>query len=148
ERLNSHFEIRVKDNGRGISEEFLPFVFDRFRQAERITVGPRAGLGLGLAIVKNLVEAHGGEIEAESEGEGKGAAFTVKIPVAIWQTDVPEAVVPIVSPMGSLRLQGLRILMVDDDPDVRDIVKVVMEEHGAVVITASSAAEAMQLYQI
>jgi CheY-like chemotaxis protein len=147
-RVNSHYEIKVKDNGRGIGTEFLPFVFDRFRQAERLTVGARAGLGLGLAISKSLVEAHGGEIFVESEGEDKGATFTVNIPIAVQQPAVLESAgLPLVSPIGSPRLGDLRILMVDDDPDACDVVRAVLEEHGATVFTATSAGRAFELFR-
>ena len=82
ERINSHMEITVSDTGRGISREFLPYVFDRFRQADSSYNRIHAGLGLGLAIVRQLVELHGGAVEAQSAGEGYGASFTVKLPIA------------------------------------------------------------------
>ena len=146
-RAESHYEIDVADNGRGINEDFLPFVFDRFRQAERVTIGPRAGLGLGLTIVKSLAEAHGGEVFASSDGEGTGATFTVRMPIASGESPDFDITQAERLPISESRLDGLRILIVDDDPDVCDIVRAILEERGASVLAASSAMLAMEIFQ-
>jgi PAS domain S-box-containing protein len=147
-RLNTHVELRVSDTGRGISPEFLPHVFDRFRQAYRADAGARAGLGLGLAIVRHVVEAHGGIVTAESAGVGRGATFTVRLPIAPAS---PEAV-PAVErrelqlEVGALpSLSGVRVLVVDDDEDARDLLTSVLGNYGAEVKTAAGAAEALDL---
>jgi CheY-like chemotaxis protein len=149
--VGSFCEISVKDTGRGISPDFLPFVFERFRQADRFFSGPRAGLGLGLAITQHLVEAHGGTIQAFSEGEGQGATFVVQFPVLAEQHDLkfPAVTTPALARNHAAqeRLKDLRILMVDDDPDACEVVRTILEEHGAIVTTAFSASEAFQILQ-
>ncbi|MUL36016.1 hybrid sensor histidine kinase/response regulator [Gloeocapsopsis sp. AAB1 = 1H9] len=149
QRINSHVEIIVADTGQGISAEFLPYVFERFRQADSSITRSFGGLGLGLAIVRQLVELHGGTVHAESPGEGQGAAFTVKLPLmAVGPTVIePERVHPAVG--GSVpfdcspRLDGLKILIVDDDADIRDLLTYTLEVCGAEVIAAASADEAI-----
>ncbi|HEY9878657.1 MAG TPA: ATP-binding protein [Leptolyngbyaceae cyanobacterium] len=149
QRINSHVEIVVVDTGQGISAEFLPYVFDRFRQADSSITRSFSGLGLGLAIVRQLVELHGGTVHASSPGEGQGAAFTVKLPlIAVGPTVLePERVHPAVGNGPSFdcshRLDELRILIVDDDADVRDLLAYTLEICGAKVIAAASANEAM-----
>jgi PAS domain S-box-containing protein len=136
--------IEVRDEGRGIRPEFLPHVFERFRQAEEGS-GERAqgSLGLGLAIVRHLVELHGGSVQASSAGEGQGAAFTVSLPLltatapaAGQATGRPAAAQP--------SLQGIRVLVVDDDADVRGMMETVLSGHGAQVTAAASAGEALE----
>lgn len=151
QRINSHIEIVVADTGQGISAEFIPYVFERFRQADGSISRSSGGLGLGLAIVRQLAELHGGTAHAESPGEGQGATFTVKLPLmAIGPTAIePERVHPAVG--GSVpftcssRLEGLRILIVDDDPDMRDLIAYTLEVCGADVIAVASANDAISV---
>lgn len=157
ERINSHIEIIVSDSGIGISPEVLPFIFDRFRQADSATTRQHGGLGLGLAIVRHLVEMHGGTVEAESGGEGSGSTFTVKLPLITLRSvevspekskerehptsnrDVPFECTP--------ELEGLHVLVVDDEEDGRALVTVVLEKCGAKVTEADSAAAGLKLLQ-
>lgn len=150
ERVNSHLEIVVSDTGQGISPDFLPHVFDRFRQADQKTSRQHGGMGLGLAIVRHLVELHGGNVSATSEGEGQGATFTVRLPISpIYQVDPSGArvhpaarnLLPANDTME--RLDGLRILIVDDEPDTRDLLRQGLEYCGANVRVAGSAGEAV-----
>lgn len=149
QRVNSHVEIIVADNGQGISAEFLPHVFERFRQADNSITRSFGGLGLGLAIVRQLVELHGGTVHAESLGEGQGATFTVKLPLmSVGPAAIePERVHPVVGGSVSFdcsfQLDGLRILIVDDDPDIRDLLAYTLEVCGAEVIAVASAKEAI-----
>lgn len=150
ERVNSHFDIVVSDTGQGISPDFLPHVFDRFRQADQKTSRQHGGMGLGLAIVRHLVELHGGTVSAASEGEGKGATFTVSLPIApVYQVDasgsrVHPAARDLLPPDSSTdRLDGLHILVVDDEADTRELLKQGLEYCGAKVKVAGSAAEAV-----
>ncbi|HEV2706703.1 MAG TPA: ATP-binding protein [Pyrinomonadaceae bacterium] len=151
ERVNSHIEIAVSDSGTGIAPEFLPHVFDRFRQADQRTTRQHGGLGLGLAIVRHLVELHGGTVRAESEGEGQGSTFTVLLPVApVYQTETegvrvhPAARDTLPSYECVERLDGVRVLVVDDEPDTRELLRVGLGRCGAEVIAASSATEALE----
>ncbi|PSR17740.1 hybrid sensor histidine kinase/response regulator [filamentous cyanobacterium CCP3] len=149
QRVNSHVEIVVADTGQGVSAEFLPFIFERFRQADNSITRSFGGLGLGLAIVHQLVELHGGTVHAESPGEGQGATFIVKLPVMALRPEAiaPERVHPAVGSHipfdDSPRLDGLRILVVDDDADCRNLLVYTLEGCGAEVITAASADEAI-----
>ncbi len=150
ERVNSHIEIAVSDTGAGISPEFLPHVFDRFRQADQKTTRQHGGMGLGLAIVRHLVELHGGTVRAESPGEGKGSTFTVLLPVApVYQAATEgERVHPAARDTLPFfdcveRLDGVRILVVDDEPDTRELLKAGLGQSGAEVTAAGSAAEAL-----
>jgi len=152
-RYESHVEITVEDNGDGISATFLPHVFHRFRQADSSSKRKHGGLGLGLAIVRHLVELHGGTVEAESPGAGQGARFTVRLPVRVLtpveqmaQTEQtpPTATIPVTR---LRRLDGLRILSVDDDRTSREMLQVALQRAGAEVTSAASAAEALKSFQ-
>ena len=149
-RINSHVEVSVSDTGQGISAEFLPHVFDRFRQADGTTTRTHGGLGLGLAIVRHLVELHGGTVHADSHGEGKGAAFTVNLPLIDSGMDSGEAENShkLSGSTESWRdgsaLDGLRVLVVDDEDDTRALIAAVLARGGAEVQTAATAAEALQ----
>lgn len=151
QRINSHVEIIVADNGQGISADFLPYVFDRFRQADNSITRSFGGLGLGLAIVRQLVELHGGTVYAESPGEGQGATFIVKLPLMpVRSTSIePERVHPSVEGTipfdDSLRLDGLRILIVDDDADMRDLLSYTLQVCGAQVTNTATAEEAISI---
>jgi PAS domain S-box-containing protein len=152
ERVNSHVEIAVADNGQGIRPETLPFIFERFRQGETGTTRTHGGLGLGLAIVKHILEAHGGTIHAESAGEGKGAVFTVKLPLAVARTaDEPERRHPTaVEANGRVddrypSLEGVRVLVVDDEPHSNEVVSTLLGSCGAEIRVAVSAAQAREL---
>jgi CheY-like chemotaxis protein len=141
--------VTVSDTGQGISPEFLPYVFDRLQQADSTTTRTHSGLGLGLAIVRHLVELHGGQIHAASAGEGKGATFIVNLPVTIFRsepTDI-ERVHPTVSDtapqIDSPRLNGLKVLIVDDEPDARELLATLLKQRGAEVVVAASAKEAL-----
>ena len=151
ERVNSHLEIVVSDTGQGISPDFLPHVFDRFRQADQKTSRQHGGMGLGLAIVRHLVEMHGGTVSANSEGEGKGATFTVSLPIApIYQVDssagrVHPGARDLLPPNDITdRLDELKILVVDDEADTRELLRQGLEYCGATVSVAGSAAEAVE----
>jgi len=139
-------QFSVADSGQGIKAEFLPFVFDRFRQGDASTTRRHGGLGLGLSIVKSLVELHGGSVNAQSDGEGHGARFMVCLPIPPLE-NAAEAPVSFTAAApeeaGNAELAGLRILVVDDEDDARTLARRVLEERGAHVITVSSAAEAM-----
>jgi PAS domain S-box-containing protein len=149
ERVNSHVELTVSDTGVGIPREFLPHVFERFRQADAGITRERGGLGLGLSIAKQLTELHGGSIEASSAGPGQGATFRVKIPEMIIQPARDEF--PRVHPRASLTapdatgvdLHGIHVLAVDDEPDALALVCEVLEAVGARMTTARSAEEAL-----
>ena len=134
-------EIRVTDSGIGIPPEFLPHVFERFRQADSTTTRMHGGLGIGLAIVRHLVQLHGGTIRAESAGENKGARFVVSLPGAPVPAAPRAAGLPPAEAAGP-SLRGLRVLVVDDQPDTRDLLRTVLESAEARVVTAASAAEA------
>jgi PAS domain S-box-containing protein len=151
ERVDSHVELSVSDTGIGIAPEFLPNVFDRFSQQNSSTTRGFSGLGLGLAITKQLVELHGGAVTAKSAGEGQGATFVVTLPLTIVLPDAhgverahptharaadAHALLP--------RLDGIRILVVDDEADARDLIERVLEEQGAIVSTAESGQAALE----
>ncbi len=136
--------LDVVDSGRGIAPEFLPFVFERFRQADGAITRQHGGLGLGLAIVRGLVEMHGGSVSVTSKGEGHGATFTVMLPLArsARPASIPAAEPPRTSSDPEI-LRGQRILVVDDEPDTETIVRMILEQAGAVVTTLNLAAEAI-----
>jgi PAS domain S-box-containing protein len=144
--ITNYLQIQVSDTGKGISAEFLPYVFDRFRQADGSITRADNGLGLGLAIVRHLVELHGGTVTAESPGKDRGATFTVKLPLKqpknqksqLRDDRNSESLPPGI-------LAGLKVLVVDDEPDNRQLLTVMLSEWGASAIAASSAAEAIEI---
>jgi two-component system CheB/CheR fusion protein len=154
-------EIQVSDTGKGISADFLPYVFERFRQADGTRTRSNPGLGLGLSIVRHLIELHGGTIEVTSPGEGQGTTFTIKLPLQTTKpnTSIPaaqlETLQPTVSPdnLEDLPLQpatddipsleGVRVLVVDDEADIRLLFRIVLEDYGAQVTEAASTREAL-----
>ena len=154
---NDHMEIRVVDTGQGISPDLLPHVFARFRQGDGATTGRHTGLGLGLSIVRQLVELHRGTVHAASEGVGRGATFTVRLPISVGAAQVDQAAAlrerrtgaSTASLMSHLpRLDALRILVVDDSADGRTLTSVVLTQAGAIVKTAASAREALQMLDV
>jgi PAS domain S-box-containing protein len=144
ERVDPHIRITVSDTGKGISDDFLPYVFDRFHQSDTSSVRRHGGLGLGLALAKYLVELHGGTIEAESAGEGQGATFKVTLPVRAVASPIGE-VDGAPAAKSSGELAGVRALVVDDEDDARELLKSALENYGADVIAVNSAAEAYAL---
>ena len=149
-RVESHVEIVVTDSGIGINKDFLPHVFDRFRQADASTTRVHGGLGLGLSIVHQLVDLHGGGVSVHSEGEGKGATFTISLPFVGLVSNQPEAEAVLPTPNGEVlsfdglpSLQGLKVLVVDDEADTRELIREVLKECGSEVITSQSVAEAL-----
>jgi CheY-like chemotaxis protein/anti-sigma regulatory factor (Ser/Thr protein kinase) len=150
ERSGSDVRVRVSDTGQGITPEFLPYVFDRFRQQDGSTTREHGGLGLGLAIVRHLVEQHGGSVTAESAGARRGATFTINLPIAAVKAP-PGARGDAEAPPnparggGSPALAGVRVLVVDDQPDARELLALVLGRAGAEVSAAASAAEALEL---
>ena len=149
ECIDSHAEITITDTGQGINTEFLPYIFDLFRQADSTITRMHGGLGLGLAIVRHVVEMHGGTVDAESEGEGKGAAFTVRFPLIGLRPAGESAVVDGIEAPGPLSfdrapaLQGLHVLVVDDEPETRDLLVTVLSRCGAEVRSSASAQDAL-----
>ena len=140
-------EVRVSDTGQGISRDFLPFVFDRFRQADSSSTRHHGGLGLGLAIARHLVEIHGGTIMAESPGEGKGAVFSIRLPsvgtsVAPLNKVTPEIAAKETFEFNS-QLEGIHVLLVEDDLDTLDLLSAALKHQKAIVTAVSSAAEAL-----
>jgi signal transduction histidine kinase/CheY-like chemotaxis protein len=142
--IGSQALIQVRDTGKGISPDFLPYVFEYFRQADATTTRTFGGLGLGLAIVRHLVELHGGTVQVDSPGEGQGATFTVRLPLIKDKSSTQKAegnsspFTPESSP-----LTGIRVLVVDDDADSREFIAFVLEQLGAQVSTVTSAGEAI-----
>jgi signal transduction histidine kinase/ActR/RegA family two-component response regulator len=153
-RVGSHLEIAVSDSGEGIAPEFLPNVFDAFRQADSSSTRSHSGLGLGLSIVRHLVELHGGRVRAESPGKGMGATFTLELPIALMHTpQTPERAHPTAeSPSADLSpdvsVAGLRVLAVDDDVDTLETLMSLLQQYGADVRTASSAAGALAVLDV
>jgi signal transduction histidine kinase/CheY-like chemotaxis protein len=151
DRVGTSIDLSVKDTGQGIDDDFLPHVFDRFRQADESTTRRHGGLGLGLALVRHLVEAHGGTTRAESAGVGKGATFTVTLPVIAVVAEEPRVVrqTPTTAARAAAAarnsLEGVRVLVVDDEPDARDLVATALRTRGADVTAATSAAQAIEL---
>jgi CheY-like chemotaxis protein len=150
-RAGNYAELSFCDSGDGISPDFLPFVFERFTQADGSSTRQYGGLGLGLAITRHLVELHGGSIYAHSEGVGFGSIFTIKLPLAAIQGRVDEPLLPSrgKKSQGTLDipntvLSGVKVLVVDDESDARELLKVILAQYGAEVITAESAEEALE----
>ncbi|HTL89098.1 MAG TPA: ATP-binding protein, partial [Leptolyngbya sp.] len=142
EAIDTQAQITVSDTGKGIVPEFLPYVFEYFRQEDGATTRKFGGLGLGLAIVKHLVELHGGTVGVVSQGEGQGATFTIKLPMVGMQSPLSQNTD---DSDQALDLKGVQVLVVDDEPDSRDFIAFVLEQAGAQVKTAASAAEAFAL---
>lgn len=151
--VESTARLRVGDTGDGISAEFLPYVFDRFRQAEGSISRKQGGLGLGLAVARHLVELHGGTITAESEGLGQGSVFTVDLPLAQERRDPARAeqrrleVERRRSRSGVVRLDGVHVLLVEDDDDSRKLLGTMLKRYGARVTSTKSAAEALRVFE-
>jgi len=150
EKPNSHVELRVIDTGAGITEEFLPYVFDRFRQADASRPREHGGMGIGLAIVRQLVELHGGTVGVTSPGKDRGATFLVRLPIRVLHQELdkvdPELAAP--APARTINvpeLKDLKVLVVDDHVETLNLVQVILEMQGANVATASSAAQALSL---
>jgi len=148
-RIGSNVQLKVIDNGMGISPEFLPHVFDRFRQADSSSTRQYSGLGLGLAVVRYLVEQHGGSVLAESKGEQQGSTFTVELPLAAQREDAgrveqfkrgESADARQADP--ALTLGGVRVLVVEDQEDVRELLSFLLRQYGAEVVVLGSAADA------
>jgi CheY-like chemotaxis protein len=138
--MNGQARLVVSDTGVGIDLDFLPYVFDRFRQADSSITRRHGGLGLGLAIVRHIIEQHGGSVRAESAGPGHGASFIVELPISTTE----RADVGVAPPAARKRpLQGTRVLVVDDEPDARELVTVILEQAGAEVVAAPSARAAL-----
>lgn len=153
-RVSSHIEVIVSDTGKGISSEFLPFIFQKFSQADTSITRKYGGLGLGLAIVRHLAEMHGGTIEAQSEGEGKGAVFILKLPIAAVILDKHTNITPSHSadsnnhlPEYTASFEGLKIIVVDDEPDTREMVKYVLEQCGAIIKTCNSVRDCLEVFK-
>ena len=142
-RTDSHVEISVRDYGNGIRADFLPHVFERFRQADMTTTRTHGGLGLGLAIVRQIVELHGGIVGVESQGEGHGAKFTVSLPLAP-PPGAETAAKPSQSLCPTQDLNGVHVLVVDDEADTRALLKTALSQQGARVTTAPSASAALK----
>ncbi|XXY50920.1 ATP-binding protein [Sorangium sp. So ce269] len=149
-RAGAFAELSVTDTGPGIAPQFLPHLFERFRQADASSTRKYGGLGIGLSIVKHLVELHGGTVEVASGGEGRGATFTVKLPLAGASPQAPGATqrptsarAEALADYPAAELTGVRVLVVDDQPDAREVAQRVLEECAASVTTVGSAAEAM-----
>jgi PAS domain S-box-containing protein len=157
ERANSMARITIQDSGEGISPEFLPHVFERFRQSDGTSTRKHGGLGLGLSIVLHLVELHGGTIDVQSDGPGQGATFIINLPIRALIDDEAASdgtasrgglVVPDAAVAGGpaiVRLNGLRVLVADDEPDARNVIKAALEHAGATVAVADSASAALKL---
>jgi len=153
ERVNSHVEVSVIDNGLGMKPEFLAVAFERFRQSDAAANQRTRGLGLGLSIVKNLVEMHGGTVQATSEGEGKGSTFVVQLPiVAVQPRSEPRAhpraaLAQSQLDLPDISLAGLKIVLVDDEADARELLRRVLAGAGAEVVAAESAEAALQVLE-
>lgn len=152
ELVNSHVEIRVADTGMGIKPEFLQHLFERFRQADASSTRRTGGLGLGLSIVKQLVELHGGTVRARSDGENNGTTFTVQLPLrVVYQLTEPASTANPASAVTPSHdylvadLSGLKVLVVDDEPDACELLRRVLTDCQAEVRTAANGPEALEL---
>jgi PAS domain S-box-containing protein len=143
ERIDNQAQITVSDTGKGISPDFLPHIFESFRQEDASTTRKYGGLGLGLAIVRQLVEAHGGTISADSLGEGQGSTFAVQLPLLIAKIESQLEELPV----RELDLTKIKVLIVDDEPDARELLVVILAQYGADVMAAASAAEGLTCLQ-
>lgn len=142
-QIDGQAQIRVTDTGKGINPQFLPHVFEYFRQEDGSTTRKFGGLGLGLAIVRQIVELHGGTVQAESQGEGQGATFIVQLPT--MQQTTLSAFEPIQSQIDAgLPLAGIQVLLVDDEPDTREFQAFLLSQSGARVTAVASGQEALQ----
>ena len=151
ERVDSHVEVSIIDTGEGISPELLPYIFERFKQADASTTRRHGGLGLGLAIVKQLVESHGGSVRATSAGIGRGATFIVSLPLMVlhpppdeWERKHPQSEPRDVPLLPTLSLKDVTVVAIDDEPDARNLLKRLLESAGTAVYLARSAEEGMQ----
>jgi signal transduction histidine kinase/CheY-like chemotaxis protein len=155
ERVNSSIEISVSDTGRGISAEFLPHVFERFRQEGEGRAGREGGLGLGMAISSQLVELHGGTIRAASEGVGKGATFTIRLPLLVASAQAVRDRETLANPLQGMlpedaaaaSLAGLDLIVVDNEPEARELLQSLLGRAGAEVRCAGGVEEALALYR-
>lgn len=153
QRVNSHIEISVSDNGIGIAPNFLPYVFQRFSQQDSSTTRGHGGLGLGLAIAKQLVELHGGSIRVYSEGQGKGATFAVELPLSLIQTEEersrvhPAVEAEVTDTLALPRLEGVHAFIVDDEPDARDLLRRILEGQGMQVTAFATGQEVLEALQ-
>jgi signal transduction histidine kinase/CheY-like chemotaxis protein len=152
ERVNSHIEVRVVDSGQGMSPDFIAFAFERFRQSSSGETRKTGGLGLGLSLVKYLVEMHGGSVDAHSDGEGRGSTFVIKLPLRVADAHDqdgrhPKAAIGEPTSNFEISLKGLRIVIVDDERDARDVLWHILAERGAEVTGCESAAEALAAIQ-
>jgi len=151
ERVNSHVEICVEDSGIGIRSDFLPYVFDRFRQGESSTTRRFGGLGLGLSLVRQIVEMHGGQSAVHSDGVGRGATFTLSFPIhalSVASAGEPSAAPgpELRAPESATRLDGIRVVVVDDDADTRELLKTLLTSAGAIVESAGSAEMGLRVF--
>lgn len=151
ERVDSHLEVSIIDTGEGISPEFLPYIFDRFQQADASPTRRHGGLGLGLAIVKQLVELHGGSVRVKSRGAGKGATFIVSLPMTVlhplqepWERGHPQSKPRDLPSVPAISLNNVSVLVIDDELDARNLLKLLLESAGAVVYLAPSAEQGME----
>jgi PAS domain S-box-containing protein len=143
-QVGNELKIVVRDSGEGIDPEFLPHVFERFSQADSTNVRAHGGLGVGLAIVRYIVELHGGTVSVDSAGKGRGATFTVLLPIRLGEIKTRQKRSKRLDKGGMVTLKGLRLMVVDDEPDVRELLALVLRHEGAVVTTAASAQEALE----
>jgi CheY-like chemotaxis protein/two-component sensor histidine kinase len=148
-RVDSHVEVKVVDSGQGMRQEFIARAFDKFSQSDAANVRKTGGLGLGLSIVRHLVEMHGGTIAASSEGEGKGSTFSVSLPLSAASSDqvVCASSALLARPLGTgaISLSRVKVLVVDDERDAREMLKRLLTYHGADVSTAGSADDAIEV---
>jgi CheY-like chemotaxis protein len=155
DRLGAHLRVLVKDNGQGIEPEFLSQVFERFKQADGATTRSHGGLGLGLAISRHIVELHGGSIEVQSQGQGHGSTFAVLLPLDRRESNLSPAqgtshdssIPPAIDLEIPPELLGIKVLVVDDEQDSRELVATLIERCGARVVTADSASSALAKLQ-
>ena len=157
-RAGSKAQVTVSDTGEGIDKNFLPYIFDRFRQADGASTRRHGGLGLGLAIVRHLVELHGGTVHADSRGAGSGATFTIRLPLATRGESAKSASKVVsrkrrsndnhVSDTPHFLLEGVRVLVVDNDPDTLSVIVAMLADRMATVQTASSVADAFEKTQM